>query len=151
VLQKISLLASILGLFISGFAMLAALPERGSPPAPLTARGSVTAQPNTAGHKAQYVFEFFLDASGAGLPAQIGEVEFIFDKDTQIPNSIPAGAVLFRTDLLTNPLGQGGIGTGGANQMVPAESDPVITSDQDAPRASHQAPWLQLPSLSERV
>jgi hypothetical protein len=80
------------------------------------------------------VFEFFLDASGAGLPAHIGEVEFIFDKDTQIPNSIPAGEVLFRADLLTNPLGQGGVGTSGANQMVPAEFDPVIASDHDDPR-----------------
>jgi hypothetical protein len=128
VLQKISLLATILALFISGLATLAAMPERSSPSVPLTTGGSLTVQPNTAGRKAQYVFEFFLDANGAGLPAHIGEVEFLFDKDTQIPSSIPAGAVLFRADLLTNPLGQGGVGTGGADQMVPAELDPVIDS-----------------------
>jgi hypothetical protein len=134
VLRKITLLTSILGLFISGFAMLAAVPERGSPSVPLTTGGSVTVQPNTAGHKAQYVFEFYLDANGAGLSAHIGEVEFIFDKDIQIPSSIPAEAVLFRADMLTNPLGQGGIGKGEASQMVPAELNPVIDLDINDPR-----------------
>lgn len=133
-LQKIGLLATIFALFISGLATLAAVPERSSPSAPRTIGGSVTVQPDTAGRKAQYVFEFWLDANGAGLPARIGEVEFLFDKDTQIPSSIPAEAVQFRADLLTNPLGEGGIGAGGANQMVPAELDPVIESSVEDPR-----------------
>jgi hypothetical protein len=101
------------------------------PGADVTATTDGIASPNTAGQLAEYQFTFVVNQN---IPANIGEVRITFDKDTLVPDLIPQNGIQFQADLLTNALGQGNIGTGGANQVVTARISPVLDVDDTDPR-----------------
>jgi hypothetical protein len=89
------------------------------------------ASPNTAGQLAEYQFTFIV---GQNVPANVGEMRITFDKDTLVPDLISQNGVQFQADLLTNALGTGNVGIGGANQVVTATTAPVLDVDDTDPR-----------------
>jgi hypothetical protein len=133
-------------------ALVALLPSSGVPSAsashvPYTTTAfKVVASPTTAGELAEYVVTFSVVGSQTSqlMPANVAEVRITFDKDTFIPSSIPASAILMQASLVTNAAE---IGTGcapdgdvnhsidGANQAAPLSQSPSFdTSTHDANR-----------------
>ncbi|HZA25359.1 MAG TPA: IPT/TIG domain-containing protein, partial [Dehalococcoidia bacterium] len=89
------------------------------------------ASPDTAGQLAEYQFTFSV---AQNIPANVGEVRVIFDKDTLVPDLISQNGVQFQASLLTNALGTGNVGPGGADQVVSATTAPVLDVDDVDPR-----------------
>jgi hypothetical protein len=82
---------------------------------------TVAVVPDSAGDLAEYTFTFGVTVT-ADLPADIGEIRIVWDKDTQVPASIPASAVLIRANLVTNKSGSDDHTVG--NQVRPLTTDP---------------------------
>jgi hypothetical protein len=89
------------------------------------------ASPDTAGQLAEYQFTFTVDQN---IPANVGEVRITFDRDTLVPDLISQTGVQFQASILTNALGTGNVGPGGANQVVTAATAPVLDVDDDDPQ-----------------
>jgi hypothetical protein len=89
------------------------------------------ASPDTAGQLAEYQFTFTVDQN---IPANVGEVRIAFDKDTLVPDLISQNGVQFQASLLTNALGTGNPGPGGADQVVTATTAPILDVDEGDPR-----------------
>ena len=104
---------------------------RSTAPIPLANTSFGLASPDTAGQLAEYQFTFFVNQNVAG---NVGEVRVVFDKDTLAPALISQNGVQFQADLLTNALGTGNVGPGGADQVVTATTAPVLDVDDVDPR-----------------